>query len=130
MTVLQAVAAVVVLPDEIEFRRVLAAPYPKGGGLRDVLDIEVNGRSLARALDAAPFDVDVIRSGNTTAAWSRTGGVVPILNCTCGDIDCGGFYVDVVADDRTIMWIGAALERSLTFDRAEFESSLAAALWG
>lgn len=117
-----------VAPDEIEFRRVLAAPYPKGGGLRDALDIEVNGVSLARSLDAAPFDVDVLRSGNVSAAWSQTGSGVPILNCTCGDVECGGFYVDVVADDQTVTWIGPALERALAFDRAEFESSLADAL--
>jgi hypothetical protein len=90
--------------DEIEFRRVLAAPYANGRQLRDAVDIVVNGASLARTLDGSPFDVEQIHHGDLPAAWSRTAGQVPVLNCGCGDVGCGDFVVNFTADANTIRW--------------------------
>lgn len=115
-------------PDEIDFRRVLAAPYGDGKGLRDALDVEVNGVSLSQSLDAAPFDIDVLRSDNRTANWSHTTKDVAVLNCTCGEVACGGIFVEVIADDETITWTGPAIGRTVTFDRSDFETSLTAAM--
>lgn len=110
--------------DEIVFRRILAEPYWSGRWLREALDIEINGVSLSRSLEKAPFDVDRLRSDDAVAAWSRTGHRVPVLDCSCGDVECGGLLIDVVADDDTIIWASPDLDRAFMFDRQEFESSL------
>ena len=115
--------------DEIEFRRVLAAPYANGRQLRDAVDIVVNGASLARTLDGSPFDVEQIHHDDLPSAW-RTDGHVAILNCGCGDVGCGDFVVNVRADATTIRWQMDHHGRSFAFDRAEFERSLRSALAG
>jgi hypothetical protein len=116
--------------DEIEFRRVLAAPNANGRQLRDAVDIVVNGASLTRTLDGSPFDVEQIHQGDLPAAWSRTTGHVAILNCGCGDVGCGDFVVNVTADATTIRWHMDRHGRSFAFDRADFERSLRSAVSG
>lgn len=114
--------------DEIEFRRILASPLADGRQVRDAIDIEINGRSLSRLLEAAPFDIDDVRSLGLARAWSQPGSNTPIFNCHCGDIDCGGFVVDIEVEGETVTWSGPKLERSLSFARAEMSTSLQAAL--
>jgi hypothetical protein len=115
--------------DEIEFRRVLARPYANGRQRRDAVEIEVNGTSLSRTLDAAPFDVEQIRSLGPLA-WSRAGNRVPVLNCGCGEMGCGGFLVDIQADDETVTWTISSPTRTMTFDIHAFRSSLDTAMSG
>jgi hypothetical protein len=120
-----------VVNDEIEFRRVLAESYPFGGrGFRDAIDIYVNGASLSRRLGAAPFDVDYVFADGLATRWATDGECVPIFNCLCGDVDCGGSYVNVVARSDRIEWRPAwrAPHRTYVFDADEFNSSLGAAL--
>jgi hypothetical protein len=116
------------MPDEIEFRRVLAAPFPtsRNGALRDAIDIYVNGRSLSRDADAAPFDVSDVRSG-LSERWSADGSVA-VFNCTCGDVGCGGFEAQVSATAREIRWRLLWIDSTLTFDRHDFIDSLRASL--
>ena len=116
--------------DEIEFRRGLAAPFASGSRLRDAVDIEVNGESLSRLLDGAPLDVSDLVRGNLVAAWSRNRAHVAIMNCKCGDVECGGYIVDVTATDREVTWTGPCLPRPFRFDRDALLHSLAAALDG
>ena len=116
------------MSDEIEFRRVLAAPFAtsRNGQLRDVVDIYVNGRSLSYDAAAAPFDVSDVRSG-LAERWS-VGGSVAVFNCTCGDVGCGGFEAEVFATSSEIRWRLMWIDSTLTFDRDDFMGSLRASL--
>lgn len=96
--------------------------------MRDAIDIDVNGRSLSHQLEAAPLGVDEVRDLNLARAWVEPGHGVPILNCGCGDIDCGAFTVTVTAESGTVTWEGSSLDRALRFDRADLVASLDAAL--
>lgn len=75
------IALVKAVEDDIEFRRILAAPYANGRQLRDAVDIVVNGQSLALSLDGSPFDLEQLHHDDLPAAWSRTDRQVAILNC-------------------------------------------------
>jgi hypothetical protein len=113
--------------DEIEFRRILAEPFPFGGRhLRDALDIYVNGASLSRQLGAAPFDIAHIYDRDLVRRWQTGGELVPIFNCVCGDADCGGFDVKVVAVARHLEWHPRWGDsyRVYAFELGEFRSSL------
>ena len=113
--------------DEIEFRRVLASPLANGRQVRDAIDIEINGRSLSHLLGAAPFDVDDVRSLGLARSWSQPGRNTPTFTCSCGDIDCGDFKVDVDVEGENVTWRRARLERTLSFARADLRASLQAA---
>ena len=116
------------MPDEIEFRRVLAAPFAtsRSGALRDAIDICVNGRSLSHDAEAAPFDVSDVRSG-LGERWSVDGSAA-VFNCTCGDVGCGGFAAEVSATANEIRWRLLWIDSTLTFDRDDFIGSLRASL--
>ena len=113
--------------DDIKFHRVDAEAYANGKTLRDAVDIEINGESLSLLMDGAPFDVQQVRT-DLGSAWGRSSQSVAILNCTCGEVACGGLFVEVVADAETVRWRGQHVDFSYAFDRSAFESSLRAAL--
>src|SRR5262245_61659941 len=112
--------------DEIEFRRVRAPGYADRAERRDAVDVLVNGLSLSESLDSAPFGVRELEAMDATAAWEANGNYVPILNCVCGDVGCGGILVSVTTTETTVTWSGPT--ETYVFDRARFGESLRAAL--
>ena len=114
--------------DEIEFRRIASRAYADERRLRDALDIEVNGRSLSHALDAVPFDAAYLIDDSRWLTWSQNGADVAILNCSCGEIGCGGFIVHVASTADTVEWRSESPQFVGVFDRAEFEAALRKAL--
>jgi hypothetical protein len=75
--------------DDIEFRRVLGAPFANGRKLRDAVEVIVNGARLSELLDGAPVDVVEVRDG-VGAAWLTGGRGVLVSRCGCGGTSlCG-----------------------------------------
>ena len=112
--------------DEVEVRRVLAKPWPNMKGLRDALDIVVNGKSLSRLHGGAPFDVDEARS-SFVANWSRQGRTL-LLNCDCGTPECGGFEIEVEELSSAVRWKLLWSGEMIQFDKDQFETSVRDAL--
>ena len=114
--------------DEVVARLVVAPPYANGRSTRLAVDVDADGHSLSTALDAAPFEVEEIRSLGLATRWLPTGNRVPLVNCECGDFGCGGIAVDVVADGPRVTWKDDRLPRDLTFDADTLRASVRTAL--
>jgi hypothetical protein len=113
--------------DDIEFRRVLGAPFANGRTLRDAVEVIVNGLRLSELLEGAPVDVVEVRSG-VGAAWLQDGRGVLVSRCGCGDADCTASRVDIQRRGDVVVWSMSAIAQTFRFDAEEMARSLQVAL--
>jgi hypothetical protein len=109
--------------DEVEFLRVLAAPFAEGTRLRDAVEVVINGERLSEVLGGVPLDVHEVRT-ELASRWLWGGRDVPVGRCACGDVGCIRAEAGVVRRGSAVEWDLPSVRRRFVFDGEELERSL------
>jgi hypothetical protein len=72
--------------------------------------------------------------GSPSTPWSNDDGRIAVLNCTCGDLGCGGVVARIAVDGESVTWSEFSNPRSSTFlplgpfrfDRSEYSEAVSA----
>lgn len=79
----------------------------------DTLSVSISPYEANLALDGYVFTVTAIVNGRSLPDWLdvdeffsslHQSGRLPIFNCSCGCLGCGGYYMDVHAEARSVTW--------------------------
>ena len=110
---------------DMEFRPVIAPALANGKGLREAIDIVVDGESLSEALDVAPLDRVTVQA-MPQSQWFNDGELRPLL-CQCGDPCCRDVATTVRRDGALASWT-LPDDRTVVFEVADAAESLRRAL--
>ena len=114
------------LVDEVEFIRLLGAPFAGGTELRDAVEMVVNGERLSELLGGLPLDVSEVPT-NWSTRGCGAGTTSPSVGAR-GDAGCIRAQAQIVRRGPVAEWTVPSIGRKFHFDGADLERELRRAL--
>ena len=112
--------------DEVEFVRLVGAPFAGDKELRDVVEMVVNGERLSELLGGLPLDACEV--GGLADAWLWGGHDVTVGRCVCSSVGCIRAEAEIVRRGPVVEWVLSSIGRKFRFDGADLERELRQAL--